>query len=84
MIKGSTCQKFVENLSKRTANYPNGKPHADVMVVECGICGARKRWAVGARRQGKGKKARAKAGGEVERVEDEVARKQCNKAIISA
>ena len=46
LIEGSTCRKFVENLSKG-----DKKPHADVMVVECGGCGARKRWPIGAQRQ---------------------------------
>lgn len=43
-----TCKKFTENLSKG-----GKKPHADVLVQECGVCGAKKRWPVGARRQKK-------------------------------
>ena len=48
LVSGATCRKFVENLS-------NGgrKPHADVLVIECGSCGAQKRWPIGARRQRK-------------------------------
>lgn len=50
LIEGSTCRKFIENLSRG-----GRKAHADVLVVECGVCGGRKRWAVGVGRQGKGK-----------------------------
>ena len=45
-VEGSTSKKFTENLSKR-----GKKQHADVLVQECGVCGAKKRWPVGARRQ---------------------------------
>ena len=47
-VEGETCNKFTENLSKRSK-----KPHADVLVQECGVCGARKRWPIGAKRQKK-------------------------------
>lgn len=53
LIEGKTSTKFVENLSKRSKDFPNGKPWANVLVVECGFCGARKRWPVGAQRQRK-------------------------------
>ena len=48
LVEGSTCRKFVENLSKG-----GKKPQADVLVVECGACGAQKRWPVGVQRQRK-------------------------------
>ena len=47
-VGGSTCKKFTENLSKR-----GKKQHADVLVQECGVCSAKKRWPVGAQRQTK-------------------------------
>jgi ribonuclease P protein subunit RPR2 len=48
LIGGETSTKSTENLS-------NGgkKPHADVLVIECGYCGAKKRFPVGATRQTK-------------------------------
>ena len=52
LAEGTTSRKYVENLSKG-----GKKPHADVLVVECGVCGAVKRWPVGAKRQ-KGRKGR--------------------------
>ena len=46
LVDGQTCKEFMENLSK------NGrKPQADVLVLECTVCGALKRWPVGAKRQ---------------------------------
>jgi len=46
LIDGETCTKRVENLSRG-----GKKPHADVLVLECGVCGAEKRFPVGAKRQ---------------------------------
>jgi ribonuclease P protein subunit RPR2 len=47
-VEGETCKKSTENLSEARK-----KPHADVLVRECRVCGAKKRWPVGARRQRK-------------------------------
>ena len=46
LLEGTTSTKTTENLSKR-----GKKPHADVLVIECGSCGARKRFPIGAKRQ---------------------------------
>lgn len=44
----STCKKYTENLSR------NGrKAHANVLVIECGVCGTCKRFPIGAKRQAK-------------------------------
>lgn len=45
-VEGETCKKFTENLSKG-----GKKPRAAVLVQECSVCGAKKRWPVGAERQ---------------------------------
>ena len=47
-IEGETCKKSTENLSKGRE-----KRHADVLVQECKVCGAKKRWPVGAKKQRK-------------------------------
>lgn len=60
-IKHSICKRcnavLVDGLtsSKRTENLSKGgkKPWADVLVIECGACGAAKRFPVGAPRQEK-------------------------------
>ncbi|KAK4548335.1 hypothetical protein LTR36_010205 [Oleoguttula mirabilis] len=46
LLDGQTCMKYSENLSRG-----GKKPHADVLVLECGVCGAKKRFPVGAKRQ---------------------------------
>lgn len=48
LVEGKTSRKFIENVSQG-----GKKPHADVLVVECEVCGMKKRWPVGARRQSK-------------------------------
>ncbi|KAK4898486.1 hypothetical protein LTR27_004083 [Elasticomyces elasticus] len=46
LIIGETSTKRMENVSRG-----GRKPHADVLVVECTVCGAAKRFPVGAKRQ---------------------------------
>lgn len=46
LVEGRTCTKSIENQSRG-----GRKPHADVLVVTCLVCGASKRWPVGAKRQ---------------------------------
>lgn len=46
LTPGVTCKETIENESKRGA-----KPWADVQVLECLRCGARKRFPIGAERQ---------------------------------
>ncbi|KAF2141072.1 uncharacterized protein K452DRAFT_194381, partial [Aplosporella prunicola CBS 121167] len=46
LVAGSTSSSSVENPSRG-----GKKPWADVLVVECSVCGARKRFPVGATRQ---------------------------------
>ncbi|KAK5685746.1 hypothetical protein LTR17_026968, partial [Elasticomyces elasticus] len=46
LVVGGTCTKRVENVSRG-----GRKPHADVLIIECTVCGAAKRFPVGARRQ---------------------------------
>ncbi|KAK3640765.1 hypothetical protein LTR56_011642 [Elasticomyces elasticus] len=46
LVIGETCTKRMENVSRA-----GGKPNADVLVVECTVCGAAKRFPVGAKRQ---------------------------------
>lgn len=46
LIEGQTCRKYVENLSR-----DGKKAHADVLVLQCGVCGVKKRFPVGAKRQ---------------------------------
>lgn len=70
LIEAKTSTRFVENLAKRTEEYSEGKPWAEVLVVECDVCGARKRWPVGARRQLRKGMRGMKAGDEVNRVGD--------------
>lgn len=53
-VEGETCRKFTENLCKGAK-----KQHADVLVQECGVCGAKKRWPVGAQKQGKNTQRKA-------------------------
>ncbi|KAK3698201.1 hypothetical protein LTR37_017026 [Vermiconidia calcicola] len=48
LAEGTTSRKFVENPSKG-----GRKVHADVLVLECGYCGAQKRFPVGQGRQKK-------------------------------
>jgi len=48
LVEGQTCQKSMENTSRG-----GRKPHADVLVLKCIACGAKKRFPVGAVRQGK-------------------------------
>lgn len=55
LINGQTSNKSMENLSKW-----GRKPHADILVLECTVCGAVKRWPVGAKRQQRKKKRQAK------------------------
>ncbi|KAK3652063.1 hypothetical protein LTR22_011852 [Elasticomyces elasticus] len=45
LVIGETCTKRVENDSRG-----DRKPHADVLVVQCTVCGAAKRFPVGAKR----------------------------------
>jgi len=46
LFEEETCTKRMENMSRG-----GRKPHADVLVLECGVCGAEKRFPVGAKRQ---------------------------------
>lgn len=46
LIEGETSKKYIENLSRG-----GRKPHADVLVLECGVCGSKKRFPTGAKRQ---------------------------------
>ncbi|KAK5684020.1 hypothetical protein LTS10_003884 [Elasticomyces elasticus] len=46
LVIGETCTKRMENVSRG-----GRKPHAGVLVVECTVCGAAKRFPVGAKRQ---------------------------------
>jgi len=46
LVDGETCTRRMENLSRG-----GSKPHADVLVMECTVCGAAKRFPVGAERQ---------------------------------
>ncbi|KAK3068507.1 hypothetical protein LTR53_013861, partial [Teratosphaeriaceae sp. CCFEE 6253] len=46
LVDGETCRKRMENLSRGGA-----KLHADVLVIQCAVCGAVKRFPVGATRQ---------------------------------
>ncbi|GAB1727839.1 hypothetical protein NU195Hw_g2159t1 [Hortaea werneckii] len=46
LIEGTTSNKRIENKSKG-----GKKPHADVLVISCKVCGADKRFPVGAKRQ---------------------------------
>lgn len=46
LIPGSTSSSKVENLSRG-----GKKPWADVLVIECNVCSAQKRFPVGAKRQ---------------------------------
>jgi len=46
LVDGETCTKRMENLSRG-----GRRPHADVLVMECTVCGAAKRFPVGAERQ---------------------------------
>ncbi|RMZ34169.1 hypothetical protein D0859_01672 [Hortaea werneckii] len=46
LIEGTTSNKRIENKSKG-----GRKPHADVLVISCKVCGADKRFPVGAKRQ---------------------------------
>ncbi|KAF2479375.1 RNAse P Rpr2/Rpp21/SNM1 subunit domain-containing protein [Neohortaea acidophila] len=57
LVDGSSCQAFVENRSK-----DQKKAHANVAVKQCGVCGAQKRWPVGATRQSKASTRRGNAG----------------------
>jgi ribonuclease P protein subunit RPR2 len=47
-VEGEACTKFTENLSKGGT-----KRDADVLIQECKVCGAKKRWPVGAQRRRK-------------------------------
>ena len=55
LIEGQTSSQTMENLSKG-----GRKAHANVLVLKCTVCGATKRWPVGATRQ-LGKKKRKAA-----------------------
>lgn len=46
LVEGQTSNKRIENKSKG-----GKKPHADVLVISCKVCGAEKRFPVGAKRQ---------------------------------
>ncbi|KAI7280085.1 hypothetical protein KC345_g4975 [Hortaea werneckii] len=46
LIEGTTSNKRIENESKG-----GKKPHADVLLISCNVCGADKRFPVGAKRQ---------------------------------
>lgn len=46
LIESQTCDKYVENLSRG-----GRKAHADVLVLKCHACGAKKRFPIGATRQ---------------------------------
>ncbi|OJD35230.1 rnase p rpr2 rpp21 subunit domain-containing protein [Diplodia corticola] len=48
LIPGNTSSSKIENLSRGAK-----KPWADVLVVECNVCNAQKRYPVGAKRQPK-------------------------------
>nr|POE66232.1 ribonuclease p protein subunit rpr2 [Quercus suber] len=48
LVESKTSKKYVENLSRKGA-----KAHADVMVIECCLCGTKKRVPIGATRQPK-------------------------------
>lgn len=58
LVTGSTSVARIENKSKG-----GRKPHADVLVLTCAICGAEKRFPVGATRQVR-KHKRVHAGGQ--------------------
>ncbi|TKA78494.1 hypothetical protein B0A55_01969 [Friedmanniomyces simplex] len=59
LVEGETCTKRMENLSRG-----GRKPHADVLVVECTVCGAGKTVPVGAARQKrKGERAQKQRAG---------------------
>ncbi|KAH7116789.1 RNAse P Rpr2/Rpp21/SNM1 subunit domain-containing protein [Dendryphion nanum] len=55
LIPGRTSTQTVENHSKE-----GRKPWADVLVIECNLCGSKKRFPVGATRQGDKKKRNQK------------------------
>lgn len=48
LIDGSTCTKYIENLSKG-----GKKAHANISVIECRVCGTRKRHPVAEKRKSK-------------------------------
>jgi ribonuclease P protein subunit RPR2 len=48
LVEGQTCTKTVVNSSKGRQ-----KPHADVLIVECGYCAAQRRFPIGTKRQKK-------------------------------
>jgi len=48
LIPGRTATQRIENASKG-----GRKPWADVLVVQCDLCGGKKRFPIGAKRQGK-------------------------------
>ncbi|KAK4954829.1 hypothetical protein LTR10_007021 [Elasticomyces elasticus] len=58
LVIGESCTKHMENVSRG-----GRKPHADVLVIECTVCGAAKRFPVGAKRQ-KRKAARSRDQGQ--------------------
>ncbi|KAK5703979.1 hypothetical protein LTR97_002992 [Elasticomyces elasticus] len=58
LVIGESCTKRMENVSRG-----GRKPHADVLVIECTVCGAAKRFPVGAKRQ-KRKAARSRDQGQ--------------------
>lgn len=59
LVPGSTSTSRMENLSKG-----GRKPWADVLILQCGICHAEKRFPVGAPRQQKREQRQKGAGGE--------------------
>jgi ribonuclease P protein subunit RPR2 len=48
LVEGQTCTKALVNPSKGRQ-----KPHADVLIVECGYCAAQRRFPIGTKRQKK-------------------------------
>lgn len=56
LVDGTSCQSFVENRSK-----DQKKAHANVAVRRCEVCGAQKRFPIGATRQSKSSTRRGNA-----------------------
>lgn len=65
LVPGSTSTSRMENLSKG-----GRKPWADVLIIQCGVCHAEKRFPVGAPRQQK-REQRRKGAGKQPEVNDE-------------
>ncbi|KAH7075471.1 RNAse P Rpr2/Rpp21/SNM1 subunit domain-containing protein [Paraphoma chrysanthemicola] len=54
LVPGSTATQAIENMSRGAA-----KPWADVLVIKCRICGGKKKFPVGAKKQPKKKYRKA-------------------------